>query len=334
MAQASALPFSIIPLLPVWFDHATPGLAHSTVPLLSSHDRDIQVDLAGTRATHKRTNPSYPMITRLLSPSTASALFSAERLPEVVHSLVLRNLTAPIVHSDSMTPTIQKGDILELHALTDLKVDDVVVYRRDHLFICHRIHEVKGPRLFLRGDAATGPDEEIDAQLVIGRVDFISRGGKRLAVGLRSSSRVTPSDPTGEKDWRGSLPRARAFALRLVNRAADLPGIKTLVRTILRRHMRIAILERVSLQCLDGYVLRHHVRLDQLQHVWSDPLRVTPVGILFMIHVGPVSVGVCNPNPWQLHMRPLLRPLTTGLFLESVESFLATTPPPHLIQPQ
>ncbi|MDH4369143.1 MAG: S24/S26 family peptidase [Nitrospira sp.] len=96
------------------------------------------------------------MITRLLSPSTTSTRFSAERLPEAVHGLVLQEVMAPIIQSESMAPTIQAGDGLELEDATDLRIGDVVVYRLDRLFICHRIHGIDGRRLFLQGDAATG----------------------------------------------------------------------------------------------------------------------------------------------------------------------------------
>src|SRR5689334_5492878 len=99
------------------------------------------------------------MIARLLNPSSHSTGFSADRLPDAVHGSVLQEIMAPIVNSESMTPALHKGDVLRLQHADDLQVGDVVVYRQDRLFVCHRIHRIEGHRMFLRGDTNTGPFE-------------------------------------------------------------------------------------------------------------------------------------------------------------------------------
>jgi hypothetical protein len=258
------------------------------------------------------------MITRLLSPSTTSTSFSVERLPEAVHKLVLREVMAPIVQSESMAPTIQTGDGLELEDATDLRIGDVVVYRLDRLFICHRIHAIEGRRLFLQGDAATGAYEEVDVQQVVGRVDCVFRDGKRIDVRRpRLSHMTTPADLIRVPAWSWGSRRARALILRFMNWIAGVPGMKGIFSIILRKLMTITIMERAALQSLDGYVTRAHVHLDQLNQYLMPP---TGSHTVLVIHVGPAYFGICTPDPWRMQIRPFLRPVTTALFLEAIES--------------
>ena len=270
------------------------------------------------------------MITRLLSPSPTSTRFSAERLPKTVHRLVLREVMAPIIQSESMAPTIQAGDGLDLEDATDLRIGDVVVYRHDRLFVCHRIHGIEGHRLFLRGDAATGADEEVDVQQVVGRVDCVFRDGKRLDV---RRPRLLPmgvqDDSAWGAAWIWSSLRARALILRFMNWIAGVPGIKGMFRIILRRLMTITIMERASLQSIDGYVTRAHVHLDQLMQYLLPP---TGSDTLLVIHVGPAYFGICTPDPWRIQIRPFLHPVTTALVLTAIESCHPVHPSLHSIR--
>lgn len=270
------------------------------------------------------------MISRLLSPSPTSTRFSAERLPEAVHRLVLREVMAPIIQSESMAPTIQTGDGLELDDATDLQIGDVVVYRHDRLFICHRIHGIKGHRIFLRGDAATGTDEEIDVQQVVGRVDWVFREGKRLDI---RRSRFSPmgkqKDSAWGMAWTWSSDLAKALILRSINWTAAVPGITGMFRFILRRLMIITIMERAALQSLDGYVTRDQLRLDQLTQYLSTS---TSSGILLIVHIGPAYFGICTLDPWRMQIRPFLRPFTTALVVETVASCHQVQLSPHSIR--
>lgn len=270
------------------------------------------------------------MITRLLSPSPTSTRFSVERLPEAVHRLVLQEVMAPIILSESMAPTIQAGDGLELEDATDLRIGNVVVYRHDRLFICHRIHGIEGHRLFLRGDAATGTDEEIDVQQVVGRVDWIFRDGKRHDLRQpRLSLMGMPDESAWGAAWLWSSRRTRALIVRFMNWIAGVPGIKGVLRSILRRLMIITIMERAALQSLEGYVTRDQLRLDQLTQYLST---FTGSDILLMVHVGPAYCGICIPDPWRMRIRPFLRPLTTALVLEAIGSCRPVQPSLHSIR--
>ncbi len=261
------------------------------------------------------------MITRLLNPSTASTSFSAERLPKAVHKLVLQEVMAPIIHSESMAPKIQKGDELELEDATELQIGDVV---------CHRIHVIEDPWLFLRGNATTGPYEKADIWQVVGRVDWVFRDGKRRDLRQpRLSLMGMPDESIWGAAWPWSSRQTRALIVRFMNSIAGVPGIKGILRSILRRLMTITIMERAALQSLDGYVTRDQLRLDQLTQYLSTS---TGSDILLMVHVGPAYCGICIPDPWRMRIRPFLRPLTTALVSKAIESCHSVQPSLHSIR--
>ena len=153
-----------------------------------------------------------------------------------------------IIHSESMALTIQKGDELGLEDATELQIGDVVVYRLDGLFICHRIHGLEGHQLFLQGDAATGPYEEVTVRQVVGRVDCVFRDGKRLDVRRSQLSPMgMPYDSEWGAAWAWSSRWARSLIVRFMNWIAGVPGIKSIFHIILRRLMTITIMERATL---------------------------------------------------------------------------------------
>lgn len=263
------------------------------------------------------------MIARLLSPSAESALFSADRLPEAMHALVLQEIMTPIVHSESMTPTLQKGDELRLQDADDLQVGDIVVYRHDRLFVCHRIHRIQGPKLFLRGDTNTGPFEDVDIRQVVGRVEALLRHGTYLAVrhGLPKGSR-TQKDPTWVRTATWSFPLGRARALQFVNWMADRPVMRDSLRHILKRLITIDILEPGSLHSLRGYVARQPVQLTRLDQLQRHLSTLNSDDIILVIRAGPLYFGTCTLDPWNFHVRPLLRILITEILFESIRPFI------------
>ncbi len=263
------------------------------------------------------------MIVRLLNPSAESALFSTDGLPDTTHRLVLQKILTPMVNSESMTPTLRKGDELRLQDADDLQVGDVVVYRHGRWFVCHRIHQIQGHRLFLRGDANTGPFEEIDLRQVVGRVKTLLRHGTRIAVPhhLPKISR-TQRDSTWVRTATWSLHLGRVHALRFVNWVADRPVMRNILRLILKRLMTIDILTRGSLHSLQGYIARHHVHLDQSDDLQRH-LSTLDGDIVLIIRVGPIYFGTCTLDPWGLYLRPLLQDLTTAVVFESISPFLA-----------
>lgn len=273
------------------------------------------------------------MITRLLSPSAASTRFSADQLPEAVHRSALWKVITPLVSSESMTPTLQIGDELELEQADNLQVGDVVVYRYDRQFICHRIQRIEGRRLFLRGDANIGPCEEVDIRRAVGRVGFLLRNKQRIALHPYTGPQ---RGPTGNSTWvRAStwgLGPGRSLALRLLNSLASLPGVERIVRHILRTLMTIEIMERASLHSLEGYVVRQHMHLNRLAYCQQYLSSLNSNGIVLIVRAGPLYLGTCTLNPWHMSMRPLLHRLTTAVLSESVSLFLPTHTPFHSSQ--
>lgn len=266
------------------------------------------------------------MITRLLSPSTASTCFSADQLPEAVHGSVLWNVIAPVVNSESMTPTLQRGDELELEQPDNLQAGDVVVYRRDRLFICHRIHRIEGYRLFLRGDANTGSFEEVDVRHAVSRVTCLVRRGKRIAVSPYISATVERAgrDSIWVRAATWSVRSGRLLVLRSLNWLTDQPVFKSILRSLLRRLMTIDILKRAPLHSFRGYTARQRVHLDQFDCLHRCLSALNGESIVLVIRVGPLHLGTCTPNPWHIDMRPLFQSITTEVLSESVGLFLQT----------
>lgn len=272
------------------------------------------------------------MITQLVSPSTATTVFSTDELPETVQGAVLQNITSPLVASESMAPTLQKGDRLELGQADNLQVGDVVVYRHDRLFICHRIHGIQGRRIFLRGDANAGPVDEVDIQSVVGRVEFLSRDGKRLAVPPSHHPPIQRRRSACTRSLTRNLVPGRWLTRRFITWVVDLPGIKHMFRFGLRRLMTIEIMERASLHSLDGYRSQQHFRLNELAHHQHDLSSLHDDDIVLVVRAGPILLGTCTPVPWDVHMLPFLESLVSEVLFESIGPFVLPPMPCRSIQ--
>ncbi|MGQ0557401.1 MAG: S24/S26 family peptidase [Nitrospiraceae bacterium] len=270
------------------------------------------------------------MIARLLSPLTASTRFSANQLPEAAQGTALWKVITPLVSSESMTPTLQIGDELELEQPDNLQVGDVVVYREDRQFICHRIHRIEGQRLFLRGDATLSSFEEVDIRQAIGRVEHLLRNKQRIALCPSTGPQSGPSLWVRASIW--GLGPGRALALRIMNSLASVPGIERIVRHILRACMTIEMMERAPLHALEGYVARQQIRLDRLAYCRQYLSSVKSADIMLIVRAGPLYLGTCTLNPWHISMRPLLQRLTTAVLSESVDLLSPTRTPLHTTQ--
>ena len=269
------------------------------------------------------------MIAQLFSPSTDSTRFSAESLPKAVHGLILETVLTPIVQSESMAPTIQRGDVLELEEALDLTVGDVVVFRHDRFFVCHRIHRIEGERVFLRGDASAGPLDEVDIHNVVGRVRFLSRNGTRLPVPLPIHRPTSRGDLPWIRTVTSRVAYGRSCIRRLIHRIVELPGLKQMVRVVLRKCMTIEILTRASLHAIDGYVSRQRLHLDDIGQGLRDGTSLHDKGMVLLVRLGPIHLGTCRLAPWSIHMRPFLRSQTTDVLIESLEPLR----PPHPSSP-
>jgi hypothetical protein len=87
----------------------------------------------------------------------------------------------------SMLPAVWPGDILEVERISDpVCVGDVVVVARDGKLCGHRVISIAGdrenPQWITQGDALPQADRPVSATELLGRVAYLSRAGKRVAV--------------------------------------------------------------------------------------------------------------------------------------------------------
>lgn len=74
------------------------------------------------------------------------------------------------VISGSMSPTIDKYDVILVKIDDDYKVGDVISFKSNGAIITHRITEIKGDTYITRGDANNTIDKPINKDMVIGKV--------------------------------------------------------------------------------------------------------------------------------------------------------------------
>lgn len=74
------------------------------------------------------------------------------------------------VISDSMAPSIRKGDIIIVKIGTAIKKQDVITYKQKNDFITHRVLEIKDTTFITRGDSNNIGDVPIPKQDVVGKV--------------------------------------------------------------------------------------------------------------------------------------------------------------------
>ena len=73
----------------------------------------------------------------------------------------------------SMSPTIEKGDIVFIKLGEQLKEEDIITYKKEKAFITHRIIEINEDSIIAKGDSNNTQDEPISKDAVIGKVVFI-----------------------------------------------------------------------------------------------------------------------------------------------------------------
>lgn len=79
------------------------------------------------------------------------------------------------VVSGSMSPKIEKWDVIMVKLDTDYKKDDIISYKRDGTIITHRIVEVKDDVYITKGDANNTIDNPVKKEDIVGKVVKIHR---------------------------------------------------------------------------------------------------------------------------------------------------------------
>ena len=73
----------------------------------------------------------------------------------------------------SMSPTIEKGDIVIVKIGEQVQKNDIITYKKDNSFITHRIIEIDGDSIIAKGDNNNTKDEPITKHAILGKVCFI-----------------------------------------------------------------------------------------------------------------------------------------------------------------
>ena len=73
----------------------------------------------------------------------------------------------------SMSPTIEKGDIVIVKIGEQVQENDIITYKKNNSFITHRIIEIDGDSIIAKGDNNNTIDESITKDAILGKVCFI-----------------------------------------------------------------------------------------------------------------------------------------------------------------
>lgn len=73
----------------------------------------------------------------------------------------------------SMSPTIEKGDIVIIKIGDEIRENDIITYKKENVLITHRIVSMNGDTIIARGDYNNTDDEPINRNEVIGKTVFI-----------------------------------------------------------------------------------------------------------------------------------------------------------------
>lgn len=81
------------------------------------------------------------------------------------------------VQTNSMARTIYAGDWIIVKFDADIKVNDIITYKKDNDFITHRVTEIKNQTYVTRGDANNTKDPDtVDRSDVVGKVTKVLKG--------------------------------------------------------------------------------------------------------------------------------------------------------------
>ena len=73
----------------------------------------------------------------------------------------------------SMSPTMEKGDIVIIKIGDEIREKDIITYKKENVFITHRIEKINEDSIIAKGDRHNTEDEPIKKDDIIGRVVFI-----------------------------------------------------------------------------------------------------------------------------------------------------------------
>jgi len=229
-------------------------------------------------------------VIHLVPSLTLDGRFSAQDLPDALQLPLLNSMVVPRIVSSSMTPTIQKGDRLELSPPTSLTVGAIVVFRNDTLLVCHRITAIDPQgTLSTRGDATQGACEVVQPDSVIGVVTGVMRGGAHVSLGQSPRLSSAAPQPTSLKS------RIRTIIVRLVTQS-----ITVLARFSFFQHLLAILLQWAA--TVDVLTPAPLLSLPSHSKVASFSLREFPhiAGLLATPNGQKPTCYIVRLGPWRL----------------------------------
>ena len=76
------------------------------------------------------------------------------------------------VGSGSMTPTLNINDLIIIKESNNYNLKDIVTYKENNYYVTHRIVKINGNKVITKGDFNNTVDEEINKDLIVGKVVF------------------------------------------------------------------------------------------------------------------------------------------------------------------
>lgn len=73
----------------------------------------------------------------------------------------------------SMSPTIEKGDFVIIKIGDEIRENDIITYKKENVFITHRIEQINNDSIIAKGDNNNTEDEPISRADVIGKTVII-----------------------------------------------------------------------------------------------------------------------------------------------------------------
>lgn len=73
----------------------------------------------------------------------------------------------------SMSPTIEKGDIVIIKIGDEIKENDIITYKKENVLITHRIVKIEGDSIIAKGDYNNTEDDPIKKDEIIGKTVLI-----------------------------------------------------------------------------------------------------------------------------------------------------------------
>lgn len=95
-----------------------------------------------------------------------------------------------IVGSDSMCPSVKRGDVLLIKSVDIYQQGDIIVYKHNNSLISHRIIEIDKNYIILKGDSNSFQDYNVDLSSVKGKVIYIFPKIGFLIMSFKSPSGV------------------------------------------------------------------------------------------------------------------------------------------------